>query len=101
MDNKWGLALALRDLASVALEQDDLARAGALCAEGLVIARDLLEKRGIAHCFAVMAGIAAQSGSQGRQAAILVGATEALLEATTTVLWIIQQRIYEQAARAA
>ena len=48
-----------------------------------------------------MAGITARRGSRGRRAAILVGATDALLAATNTRLWMMQRRIYEQATTAA
>jgi predicted ATPase/transcriptional regulator with XRE-family HTH domain len=101
LENKWDIALALRGLASVALEQDDLAHAQTLCQEGLGITRDLGEKRGIAHCLAILAGIAARRGPAARRAAVLAGATGALLEATNTTLWTMQQRIYEQAATTA
>jgi len=76
LENKWDLALALRGLASVALEQDDLAHAQTLC----------------------LAGIAARRGTTARRAAILAGATGALLGETNIALWTMQQRIYTQAA---
>ncbi len=101
LDNKWGIGLALRGLASVSLAQGDFDPACAYCEEGLVINKELMDKRGIAHSFAILAGIAAGRASTARRAAVLVGATEALLEATTTTLWTLQQSIYEQAATAA
>src|SRR5262249_38203307 len=67
----------------------------------LVVPRERGHKRSIAHSFAIMAGIAARSRAGGRRAATLVGAAEALLEATRTTLWTMQHRIYEEATTSA
>jgi predicted ATPase/DNA-binding XRE family transcriptional regulator len=98
LGNKSLIALALRGLASVALGQDDLMLARAYCEKSLLIYKALVEKRAIAHGLAILAGIEARNGANPGRAATLVGATEALLETTATRLWVIQQRIYQQAA---
>jgi tetratricopeptide (TPR) repeat protein len=101
LGDPWATDLALRNLASVALEQEDLVLALAYCTEDLIISKETGDGRRVAHCLAILAGIAARDHANARRAAVLVGATEAILEAANATMWFMQRQIYDQAAATA
>jgi len=81
LGTRIGVAMMLHNLGYVALRQGDRRQAAAFFEESLIRYRELKDKNGIAFCLAGLAGLAGAEG-QPERAARLLGAAEALLEAT-------------------
>src|SRR5437868_3677471 len=82
------MAMALHNLGHVTQHQGDLARAGSIFAESLLLFHEAEAKVGIAMSLAGLAGVAAAHGVAGsaERAARLFGAAQSLLDATGTTL---------------
>ncbi len=76
---KWGMGIALFDLALLRVVQQRHAQARALCAEGIALYEEFGDRRGIAWCLGILSGSQAADGHALR-AARLRGAMEGLLE---------------------
>jgi len=81
LGSKYGVAMLLHNLGHVALHRGDGRQAATFFEEGLALYRELKGKEGIAECLAGLAGVAGAE-AQPERAARLLGAAEALLEAT-------------------
>jgi tetratricopeptide (TPR) repeat protein len=81
LGTRIGVAMMLHNLGYVALRQGDGRQAAAFFEASLIRYRELKDKNGIAFCLAGLAGLAGAEGQMER-AARLLGAAEALLEAT-------------------
>jgi predicted ATPase len=81
LGTRIGVAMMLHNLGYVALRQGDGRQAATFFEESLIRYRELKDKNGIAFCLAGLAGLAGAEG-QPERAARLLGAAEALLEAT-------------------
>jgi predicted ATPase/DNA-binding SARP family transcriptional activator len=86
MDYKPSIAILLNHLGRVACNQGDYAAARTHHIESLAIYRELGEHKGVAQCLVRLAA-AAIAESQWERAARLVGAAEALREATDSEIW--------------
>jgi predicted ATPase len=92
----WSMSLALVNLARVELQNGgDGARAQALFADGLKLAKDRGDKRVAAECLQGLASVYGVQGD-GPQAARLFGASEALLEAISATPTPTEVAIHEQ-----
>ena len=76
---KWGMGIALFDLALLRVVQQRHAQARALCAEGIALYEEFGDRRGVAWCLGILSGAEAADGHALR-AARLRGAMEGLLE---------------------
>src|SRR5581483_12096786 len=83
--SKWGIALPLHDLGRIALVRGDLAGAAALLKESLPLYREAGNMPAVASCLAGLAAIARAIGQQ-EHAAHLLGAAQALLDRTHSIL---------------
>ncbi len=82
--SKWGVALPLHNLGTIAKEQGDYRRAAALFEESLPLYREANNTPGVASCLVGLAGVAAEG--QPERAARLLGAAQALLDRTSSVV---------------
>jgi non-specific serine/threonine protein kinase len=81
LGDKWNAAWSLRHLGVVAQRQGDYGRAVVLHKESLILFRELEDKRNIPGCLENLAEAAGAEG-QPERAGRLLGAAEALREAT-------------------
>ena len=77
LDHPWGIPAALRELADAAIAQGDLVNAQAQYEESLYLWRKLGERLHMSDCLSGLARVALAS-DQGEQAALLLGAKDAL-----------------------
>jgi ATP/maltotriose-dependent transcriptional regulator MalT len=99
VENTWGVALALQDLAQVARERGEARRAAALFAECLAVAREIWDRRRIAECLEGFAELATERGENER-AAWLLGAAQALRDATGSAVEPVDRSIYDRSTAA-
>ncbi len=93
-------ALALTRLGNLALLQDDLPSAHAYYAESLRVCQRTGSKRSLASGLEGLAGVAALSG-RPRQAAQILGATEAYRQEIGLVVSIDERAVYARTVAAA
>lgn len=84
-DDPWSIAFSLQNLGLLAWRQEQVERAVALLQQSLRLRWALQGEVGIAMCLEVLAEIAASRG-QAERGARLLGAAEAMLEATGVTL---------------
>jgi non-specific serine/threonine protein kinase len=77
---------ALQNLGILALRRGDLEKSSRYLAEALTTVQQLLDRRGIAECLAVIAGLTVARG-RFEQAAILFGASDATFAAARATPW--------------
>jgi non-specific serine/threonine protein kinase len=77
--DKWAIAMALNNLASLRVVQGHDRQAKILSAEAIVSIQELSDHRGTAWCLEVFAAVAA-AGGDARRAGLLWGASDRLLE---------------------
>jgi len=95
IENIWGIALALQDLAQVALERGEDRRAAALFAECLTVACEIWDRRRIAECLEGFAELSVKAGGAER-AAWLLGAAHALRESTGSSVEPVDRAVYDR-----
>ena len=83
--SKWGIALPLQNLGRIAIAQGDYRRAAGLFQESIRLYREVGNTPDVATCLAGFAGLASAEG-QPERAARLLGAAQALLDRTSTVI---------------
>jgi predicted ATPase len=98
---RMGEGVVLRDLGILAHEEGNYKKAHALMKESLLILKDLGDNKCISGCLVGFAAIALQQGQnqekvlgEARKGATLLGAAEALLEATNAVLNSVERKLY-------
>jgi predicted ATPase/transcriptional regulator with XRE-family HTH domain len=97
--NKRGVALALNNLGEVTRREGNYPTSASLYRESLLIRQGLGDNQGIAECLAGLAEVA-EAQQQTKQAAQLLAATAALLEAMGSCLEAPERVIYEDSIHA-
>ena len=100
LGDKAGIASSLNYLGHLAHRQGDAIRAGRLYSEGLNVSREIGAKEEIAISLTGLAAVAC-TAKQSEKGATLLGAVEALLEATAVVLDPVDRAEYERGVAAA
>jgi hypothetical protein len=93
------LAMPIRRLGQLALHAGDSDTAAALCQESLALNLEVGDRLGIAACLAGLAAVDRVRGQPVR-AAQLIGAADALVESTATLLIPLDQALYQHTTAA-
>src|SRR5262249_50701296 len=100
LDAKWGVALSHNGLAHIALHEGDYARAQNYYGDNLGFYHEIEDTRMLGVNLVGMAAVVVAQG-QPERATRLLGAAEALLEASLAPLTLAERGDYEQTVTAA